>query len=260
MNRHCAFGDIRYLWADGVYINEIGLPKWGWVGQGGDTYIIDCPQDCRVGYDGPNSGNYTSSAGYTVGVAGNPYASGAPVPPDGTPSLHTRILGKNYRSCVDDALKAHINGGYGADSVFDLSDAHYVDLACFNITDHSTCTKTSVNHCHTSYPLDDCTPSGIRWSNATTNVSLTDIRVHGMAGNGLSGPTGDGVTLERVVLASNGQSGWNIYKGDGTTKTGKLTVDRFQVHSRPDVRENIPSWCPRRAWLRVVACRRGRRL
>ena len=150
VNRHCAFGDIRYLWADGVYTNEIGLPKWGWVGESGDTYIIDCPQDCRVGYDGPNSGNYT---------------------------------------------------------VFDLSDAHYVDLACFNITDHSTCTKTSVNQCHTSYPLDDYTTSGIQWSNTTTNVSLTDIRVHGMAGNGLSGPTGDGVALERVVLARQRATG-----------------------------------------------------
>lgn len=229
VKQHCAFGDIRYLWADGKYINEVGLPKWGWVGQGGDTYIIDCPKDCRIGYEGPNLRNYTNSAGSAVALAGNSYASGAPPPPDGTPSQHTRILGKNYRSCTDDALKAHINGGYGADPVFELSDAHYVDLACFNITDHSSCTRTSENPCHTSYPLDDYATSGVQLSSTTGNVTLTDIRVHGMAANGFLGPTGDDVALERVVLVGNAQSGWNMDKGNGSTGTGSLTLDHFQV-------------------------------
>jgi hypothetical protein len=229
VNQHCAFGDIRYLWAEGEYTNDVGLPKWGWVGQGGDTYIIDCPRDCRIGYDGPDSGNYTNSAGYAVALAGDPYRSGAPVPPDGTPSRHTRILGKNYPSCADDALKAHINGGYGADPVFDLSDVQYVDLACFDITDHSSCTRTSVKPCRTSYPLDDYATSAIESSNTTNNVTLTDIRVHGMAANGFIGPTGDGVALERVALAGNAQSGWNMDKGDGMTGTGNLTLDHFQV-------------------------------
>src|SRR5215469_14835441 len=222
VNQHCAFGDIRYLWADGEYTVEVKFPKWGWVGQGGDTYIIDCPRDCRVGYDGPNSRNYKDSVGYAVAIAGNSFGSGAPVPPDGTRSQHTRILGRNYQSCADDALKAHINGGYGVDAVFDLSDVHNVDLACFNITDHSSCTRTSAKQCHTSYPLDDYATSGILWSNTTSNVTLTDIRVHGMAANGIIGPTGDGVMLERVVLAGNAQSGWNMDKGDGTTGTGNL--------------------------------------
>src|SRR6516162_9532527 len=63
VNRACAFKDVRYLWADGEHTTTAGFPKWGWVGKGGDTYVIDCPTDCRVGYDGPNSGNYTNSAG-----------------------------------------------------------------------------------------------------------------------------------------------------------------------------------------------------
>jgi hypothetical protein len=230
VNRHCAFNDVRYLWADGEYAGTVGYPKWGWVGKGGDTYIIDCPADCRVGYDGPNSGNYTNSAGYGVALPGNPYGSGSPLPPSGTPSAHTRILGKNWQSCTEDTLKAHLNGGYGANPIFNLEKASYVDVACFNITDHSSCTRvTGANTCHTSYPLNDYATNGIAWSNATTNVTLTDVRVHGMAANGMIGPTGNGVSLERVALVGNALSGWDMDLGNGTTGTGRLSMDHLTI-------------------------------
>jgi hypothetical protein len=230
VNRACAFKDVRYLWADGEHTTTAGFPKWGWVGKGGDTYVIDCPTDCRVGYDGPNSGNYTNSAGSAVALAGNPYASGSPVPPSGTPSAHTRILGKNWQSCTGDSLKAHLNGGYGVSPVLNLAGASYVDVACFNITDHSSCTRiTGANTCHTSYPLDDYTTIGIQWSNATTNVKLTDVRVHGMAADGMAGPTGNGVSLERVALVGNPMGGWNLDLGDGTTGTGTLSMDHMSI-------------------------------
>src|SRR5580704_10843318 len=42
VNQPCAFGDVRYLWADGSYVSGSIFPGWGWVGAGGDTYIVDC--------------------------------------------------------------------------------------------------------------------------------------------------------------------------------------------------------------------------
>src|ERR1035437_5891769 len=38
VNQHCAFKDIRYLWADGSYTGGTAFPGWGWVGSGGETY------------------------------------------------------------------------------------------------------------------------------------------------------------------------------------------------------------------------------
>src|ERR1039458_1602184 len=92
VNQNCAFGDIRYLWADGTYTLGASFPGWGWVGTGGDTYIINCPNDCRVGRTGPTS----SYADSFLGVNGDPYGSGAPPPPNGTASAHTEILGANF--------------------------------------------------------------------------------------------------------------------------------------------------------------------
>jgi hypothetical protein len=228
VNQACAFNDVRYLWADGEYTTTAGFPKWGWVGQGGDTYIIDSPNDSRIGYDGPNGNNYVNSKGYAVALAGDPYNSGAPVPPSGTAAHPTQILGVNYANCADDSLKAHLNGGYGVSPVLNLTGASHVNVQCLNITDHSSCTRTSLNSCKTSYPLDDYATNGVLWSNATTNVTMQDVRVHGMAANGMLGPTGDGVSLARVAIVGNASSGWNMDRGNNTTGTGVLQL--LQTH------------------------------
>lgn len=224
-NQPCAFKDIRNLWADGSYTaSASGFPKYGWVGQGGDTYIIDCPADCRIGYSGPNSNDYYGA------IAGAPYSSGAPVPPSGTADAHTRILGKNWQNCADDAAKAHINGGYGVSGIFNLKGASYIDFACFTITDHSSCGKAGqTSKCATGYPMSDYADNGIVTSRDTTNVSITDVRIHGLTNAGMIGPTGDGVKIERVVLVGNASSGWNMDAGNGTTGTGSLTFDHFEV-------------------------------
>jgi hypothetical protein len=219
-NQNCAFGDVRYLWTDGSYGN------WGWVGAGGDKYLVNCPTDCRVGYSGPND----SSSDYFLGRPGDPASSGAPVPPSGTANAHTQILGANFANCASDSAKAHINGGYGTYSVFNLSGVSYVDLACFDITDHSSCGRQGqLNACSTNSPRSDFADSGIRTNNTTTNVTITDVRVHGLAVNGMVGATGTGVSLLRVALVGNASSGWNLDDGSGTTGTGTLDMNYFSV-------------------------------
>ena len=108
LNQHCAFNDVRYLWTDGSYTTNtnVGAPAWGWIGAGGDTYLIrDGPW--RVGQSGPNSGDY-------LGLAGNPYGAGAPPPLSGTHAAHTRILGENYASCHAQSARTQLHGGYGS--------------------------------------------------------------------------------------------------------------------------------------------------
>ena len=226
-NQHCAFNDVRYLWADGTYATGSSFPAWGWVGSGGDTYIIRGSLadgvTYRVGYNGPNPNDYAG------GLAGNPYAA-PPVPHSGIAGQHTRILGGNYLSCGPASAKTQLHGGYGAVSVFDLRGASYVDIACFDITDFSSCGRASQTHnCSSTYPLDDYAMNGIFWSRSSTRDTITEVHIHGMAGAGMAGPTGDGVMMDHIDIIGNAGAGWNADPGDGTTGTGTLTVTHFNI-------------------------------
>ncbi len=55
----------------------------------------------------------------------------------------------------------------------------------------------------------DFAQNGIGFSNTSTHDTLTDVRIHGLATNGISGPTGDGVALDDVDILGNASSGWN---------------------------------------------------
>jgi hypothetical protein len=226
-NQHCAFNDIRYLWTDGTYSADpsVGPPAWGWIGSSGDTYLVDCSGNasCRIGQSGPNSTD-------TFGLAGNPFAAGAPPPISGTTSAHTRILGINYASCLTPSAKAHVNGGFGVSSVFDLAGVSNVDFGCFDITDFSSCGRAGqVNQCSTSFPVSDFAANGITLNNKTTNTTITDVTIHGMASAGMLGATGNGVSVTRVTVAGNASSGWNMDDGSGTTGTGLLNISYFNV-------------------------------
>lgn len=235
-NQACPFRDVRYLWADGSYNASGTFPGWGWVIAGGDTVLISgCIQysspnvaipgssgSCRIGYSGPNSGDYF------LGLAGAPNGSGPLSIPSGTAGAHTKIYGVNYAACTSAAAKTSINGGYGAGHAFALSGSAYVDIACLDITDHSSCGRSGTsNLCQTGFPLDDYANDGIDWSNTTTNSTVTDVNIHGMAASGMAGPTGDGVTVTRVAVTGNSSSGWNMDAGDSTTGTGHLTLSYF---------------------------------
>jgi hypothetical protein len=225
VNQNCAFKDIRSLWTDGSYAGDTnaGVPAWGWIGSSGDTYLIDCSGGalCRIGQNGPNVGDY-------YGLVENPYAAGMPAPINGTPNVHTRVLGVNYASCTSPAAKAQVNGGYGVGAVFSLAGASYVDVACFDITDFSSCGLSGqANQCHKNFPVDDYASNGILTNNTTSNTTITDVNIHGMASAGILGATGDGVVVTRVSVSGNASSGWNMDDGSGATGSGHLTLSYF---------------------------------
>ena len=229
VNQHCAFNDVRNLWTDGTYTTNpnAGAPAWGWIGAGGDTYIIrgslSTGVSYRVGQTGPNANQY-------MGLAGDPYSAGAPAPISGTPGAHTRILGENYANCSAASAKTQLHGGYGVYAVLNMQGTSYVDVQCLDITDFSACGRSGQVHgCNTNYPLDDYATNGVMWNNTSTNDTLTDVHVHGISAGGMIGPTGDGVVLTRVDLIGNAGAGWNADAGDGTTGTGTLQVRNFNI-------------------------------
>src|ERR1700757_4804065 len=120
-NQHCAFNDYRYLYDDRSYG---GWSKHKWVISGGDTVIIDNTKQWRVGFDHGGSG----ADPWCMGGDG-PYACSNPKIPAGTPSQHTRILGRNYQTCNQSNM-SQLFGGFGVGVVLNLGGAQYVDVAC----------------------------------------------------------------------------------------------------------------------------------
>ena len=229
VNQHCAFSDVRDLWTDGSYtVNpNAGAPAWGWIGTGGDTYIlrgsIADGVSYRIGQNGPNPSD-------SFGLHGNPYGAGAPPALSGTPTQHTRILGANYASCRSPSAKTQLHGGYGVGTVLNMGGASYVDVACLDITDFSSCGRASQTRtCRSDFPLDDFASTGIYWSNTSTHDTLTNVRVHGLANAGMTGPTGDGTVFDYVDILGNASAGWNADAGNGTTGTGSLLVQHYSI-------------------------------
>ncbi len=234
VNQHCAFNDIRLLWQDGSYsyapIYEKKFPGNGWIGQGGDTYLVrgsiaagTAPY--RVGWES-GEGNGCAPAMHAKygdacyrGWRGDASA-GPPTPPAGTAAQHTRVLGENWQSCHAQTARTPIVAGWGASSAFHLSSS-YVDVQCFDISDQSEC-KDNCNG-------KDTATEGIALENTADHLSLTDIRIHGMRTFGLFGPSGDGDVFRYVSLIGNGGGGWNADAGDGKTGTGTLLVQHYEI-------------------------------
>lgn len=229
-NKHCAFNDVRYFWTDNSAYCTDSTPSstcWKWIGKGGDTYLIrgsiGTGVSYRIGQSGPNSNDY-------FGLAGNPYGAGIPPPPSGTASAHTKLLGENFANCGSQSARTQLHGGYGVGVVLNMSGASYVDVACFDITDFSSCGRSAqVNNCNTNFPLSDYAGSGIGWSNTSTNDSVTDVRIHGMASLGMAGPTGDGVIMKGLDIIGNAGAGWNADAGNKQTGLGSLLVQNYNI-------------------------------
>jgi hypothetical protein len=234
---HCAWNSPEWAYSNGSRTQCAGAsaPQYCWRIAGGDTLLIrgsiGSTAAYRVGW--PNaSGAQDSGTGLYHGLAGDNVDSGVPPPPSGTSTQHTRILGENYGSCSSQSARTQIHGGYGVDQVIDLRGASYVDLGCLDLTDYSGCTSVAggTSVCNkTAGTLSDFATSAVKFSNTTTNVNVTYARMHGLAGSGIQGPTGTGVQLHYVDIIGNGNAGFNADLGNGTTGTGTLLVQNYNI-------------------------------
>ena len=234
-NQHCAFKDVRYLWQDGAYATGTVSPAWGWVIAGGDTVMlrgsIGTGVSYRIGWNN-DTNSYDGSTSQYWGIAGNAFGSGMPVPPSGTSERHTRILGENYANCSAATAKTQLHGGYGTSIVVSLVGASYVDVQCLDITDFSPCSlvgSASIPCNKNTGTISDFATTGIQLSNASTHDTLTNVHIHGLAGNGINGPSGDGDVFTYLDLIGNSSSGWNADAANGTTGNGSLLVQNFNI-------------------------------
>jgi len=218
-NQACAFGDVRYLWANNTAAGA-------WIGAGGDTYFIR-GGPWRIGAV-DNQGH--TFFNYSNGGLGNDHMYALPIPA-GTSGQHTRIVGENWANC---ATKTQTFGGFGIDWVWDLTNAAFTDFLCLEITDHAQCIKLGTpvfpSFCSGNLPFDDFAISGIRTYTTTHDILFQDVNIHGLANNGILGPIGGTVTATRLRIGFNGGSGWNFDDGLGTmSSSGQVNATGLTI-------------------------------
>ena len=247
-NRHCGFNDVRYMWMDGTYGNS------AWVIAGGDTVVIrGChalptqvnPSDpnCRIGWDkgtGNDSANF-----WCAGISDSAYwGCSMPPPPSGTAGQHTRILGAcafgtytcnpviGYPYTSNNLTQ--LFGGFTADAVMYLYGSQYVDVEGLEITTHNgQCTLVGSpsypRYCSVNPPKDDISKWGIVTNNATSNITLQDVYIHGFTNIGMGGAIGGPITLTRVIIGFNAFAGWNFDDGHSTPDAPGSSITQSYV-------------------------------
>jgi hypothetical protein len=227
-HRHCAFKDVQYLWQDG---SKYSYFHRGWIIAGGDTVILRGSIADKVSYrigwpesTGPCAGGFPCF-GFPEGAAdsGSPYNNF----PSGSPGHPTRLLGGNYGNCSAQSARTQLHGGFGVYSVLDFRKASYIDVECLDITDFSGCGRVGQNP--SCGKTDDSASFGFRLNNEVNHARFADIRIHGMAVAGMVGAVGDDVTFTDWAVIGNAGAGWNADDGTGTTGSGNLLVQDFEI-------------------------------
>lgn len=172
---------------------------------GGDTLIIGAGS-YMMGYGAPGAENcdYEGSYGCIMSAV-----------PSGPDAVHpTRILGAGWdKGCTS---PPEFWGTGRPWHIFNLTDSTNVDVACLEITDHSSCiedhlfpTGGSEYTCQRDKPpYGDWAGIGL-YAEDSTNVHLMDLNIHGLANTGIQAGRLTDWTVENVRLAGNGLAGWN---------------------------------------------------
>jgi hypothetical protein len=222
-NQPCAFNSPVWFYERGDYS---GYNHW--VGSGGDTYFIRGALKDNVTY---RIGWFQASAandanGLYSGIPGDAAGSGVPTPPSGTSSAHTMFLGENYAACTAQPSRTQLHGGWGVYTVMTIASTQYIDVQCLDLTDFSSCGKQGQVHGCTQ-GIDDFSTDGLHLDNGTQHALVRNVRVHGLAAGGFSGPTGDDVLLDHVEAIGNASSGWN--SDNGTDGFGVVNIQNFNI-------------------------------
>lgn len=234
-NQHCKFSEAKMLYQDGSYSGGGTFPAWGWIGTGGDHYFIEGSIADGISYrfGFPQAGSCFSTEQINGtpancwGLAGDSVDSGMLSPPAGSAGAHTQIYGGNFAACSANNARTQVHGGFGMGQVITMATS-YVDVKCLDITDFSGCSpyQPSGSTCNSS---TDSANTGIAFNTSSHDISLENVRAHGLAFAGFGGPTGGGITMDHFALVGNAHAGWDADGGGGITGFGTLSMTNFDI-------------------------------
>ena len=224
INQPCPFNDPRLLWNDPYSYNTAV-----WVIAGGDTVIFSGFEQ-STGHSGQISGSTALGLGdFCFGIG--PYCT-PPALPSGTSGNPTTLVGVNCQtSCYTTSTNGYIapvgwqipdptkieylwaGGSSGGipQYALDTRGTSYVTIQGLDFSDHSSCnyfgSPVNPNGCTNAYLTAGV---GIITNNATSNLTMQDVRLHGFQARGLWGPIGGPIVMTRMQINFNGFAGWDF--------------------------------------------------
>lgn len=152
--------------------------------------------------------------------------------PGGADLAHpTRILGAGWDSGC--ANPPELWGSGRPWYIVNLTDSSNVEISCFEITDHSPCVENHTGGLaceRDNLPYGDWASYGL-FAEDSSNVTLRDLNIHGLASGGVHAGRLRDWTVENVRIAGNGSVGWDgdLWDEGGDANSGTMTFRHWVV-------------------------------
>jgi hypothetical protein len=188
---------------------------------GGDTLIIHTGQ-YMIGFGAPGAEACDRGSAWDCTLG--------PIPSGSDASRPTRILGES----ADASCRAapQLWGTEHAHHVLSLAGTQHAQVQCLEITDHAGCVESHRGGlaCKRDlFPFGPWAAIGI-YAADSSDVSLMDLNIHGLAHSGIQAGRLRDWTLTRVRIAANGWAGWDGDLGANTSaNTGKMSWSNVLV-------------------------------
>jgi hypothetical protein len=192
---------------------------------GGDTLILaEGSYSMGYGVPGAEACDYEASYGCHM----------SPVPSGPDVDHPTRILGAGWDiSCPN---PPELWGTGRPWFVINLTDASNVEVACLEVTDHSSCiedhvfpTGGSIYTCQRdSPPYGDWAAVGL-YAEDSSHVRLQNLNIHGLANTGILAGRLQDWQVDMVSLVGNGSAGWNGDIDGDDANTGTMRFYDWHV-------------------------------
>jgi hypothetical protein len=195
---------------------EVGAPRLA----GGDTLLIGSGS-YRIGIGAPNTAACEAEGAFICTLP--PLPSG---PSAGQP---TRILGAGWDTGC--AKPPELWGAERVYQVIDLTDTDNALIACFEITDHSSCIEDHTGGLVCERETPPYGPWGAVGVSAedSVNVVLRDLDIHGLAESGVKAGRLTDWTMEDVSIDHNGWAGWDGDIDGSDSNSGFIVFRRVSV-------------------------------
>ncbi len=214
---------------------------------GGDTLII-AAGSYRMGYGAPGADVCEAEYAWDCHMP--------PIPGGPTPAQPTRILGAGW-----DAGCPHPPALWGterANFILDLTGASNVEVACLEITDHSSCVEdhaaadggSPLTCQRETYPFGAWAATGL-YAEDAANVTLRRLNIHGLASAGVRAGRITDWLIEDVRLATNGWVGWDGDIDGDDSNAGVLRFRRWTVEWN-GCAETYPEGAPTGCWAQTA--------
>ncbi|MGA9347953.1 MAG: choice-of-anchor Q domain-containing protein [Anaerolineae bacterium] len=194
---------------------------------GGDTLIIGAGS-YMMGYGAPGADNCAAGGAFDCHMP--------PIPSGPDPANPTRILGAGWDAgCLS---PPELWGAERPWFIVNLTDSSNVELACLEITDHSSCVEFhahgwggSALTCQRDNPPYGPWASVGLYAEDSANVYLHHLNIHGLASAGVHAGRLTDWTVEDTRIAGNGSAGWDgdLWDEYGDSNSGTLRFRRLTV-------------------------------